>query len=422
MGLIKAAMTTAIGAVNEQWKEFFYCDALDNDVLAARGMKRVTGRSGNDLYDNVITNGSGIAVADGQCMIIVDQGKVTEFCAEPGQFTYDTSSEPTIFEGDLGQGIKQLISTMITRFTYGGEQAKDQRVYYFNTKEIIDNKFGTQNPIPFRFVDNNIGLDIDMSVRCNGVYSFRITNPLLFYTNLCGNMTDRFTKDQIAGQMKSEFLSALQPAFTKISDMGIRYSSLPGHSLELSEAMREELDAVWSKRLGISLVTVAINSITAPKEDEERIKQLQTSRVLSDPTMAAATLVNAQADAMRTAAGNPGGAVNGFMGVNMAQGTGGMNAQNLFAIGQQNNNSVQAMPQGSWKCECGTVNTGNFCSNCGKPKPETNEWKCECGTVNTGNFCSNCGKPRPTADEWTCECGTVNKGGKFCSNCGKPRS
>lgn len=422
MGLIKAAMTTAIGAVNEQWKEFFYCDALDNDVLAARGMKRVTGRSGNDLYDNVITNGSGIAVADGQCMIIVDQGKVTEFCAEPGQFTYDTSSEPTIFEGDLGQGIKQLISTMITRFTYGGEQAKDQRVYYFNTKEIIDNKFGTQNPIPFRFVDNNIGLDIDMSVRCNGVYSFRITNPLLFYTNLCGNMADRFTKDQIAGQMKSEFLSALQPAFTKISDMGIRYSSLPGHSLELSEAMREELDAVWSKRLGISLVTVAINSITAPKEDEERIKQLQTSRVLSDPTMAAATLVNAQADAMRTAAGNPGGAVNGFMGVNMAQGTGGMNAQNLFAMGQQNNNTVQAMPQGSWKCECGTVNTGNFCSNCGKPKPETNEWKCECGTVNTGNFCSNCGKPRPTADEWTCECGTVNKGGKFCSNCGKPRS
>ena len=422
MGLIKAAMTTAIGAVNEQWKEFFYCDALDNDVLAARGIKRVTGRSGNDLYDNVITNGSGIAVADGQCMIIVDQGKVTEFCAEPGQFTYDTSSEPTIFEGDLGQGIKQLISTMITRFTYGGEQAKDQRVYYFNTKEIIDNKFGTQNPIPFRFVDNNIGLDIDMSVRCNGVYSFRITNPLLFYTNLCGNMTDRFTKDQIAGQMKSEFLSALQPAFTKISDMGIRYSSLPGHSLELSEAMREELDAVWSKRLGISLVTVAINSITAPKEDEERIKQLQTSRVLSDPTMAAATLVNAQADAMRTAAGNPGGAVNGFMGVNMAQGTGGMNAQNLFAMGQQNNNTVQAMPQGSWKCECGTVNTGNFCSNCGKPKPETNEWKCECGTGNTGNFCSNCGKPRPTADEWTCECGTVNKGGKFCSNCGKPRS
>ena len=422
MGLIKAAMTTAIGAVNEQWKEFFYCDALDNDVLAARGMKRVTGRSGNDLYDNVITNGSGIAVADGQCMIIVDQGKVTEFCAEPGQFTYDTSSEPTIFEGDLGQGIKQLISTMITRFTYGGEQAKDQRVYYFNTKEIIDNKFGTQNPIPFRFVDNNIGLDIDMSVRCNGVYSFRITNPLLFYTNLCGNMADRFTKDQIAGQMKSEFLSALQPAFTKISDMGIRYSSLPGHSLELSEAMREELDAVWSKRLGISLVTVAINSITAPKEDEERIKQLQTSRVLSDPTMAAATLVNAQADAMRTAAGNPGGAVNGFMGVNMAQGTGGMNAQNLYARGQQNNNTVQAMPQGSWKCECGTVNTGNFCSNCGKPKPETNEWKCECGTVNTGNFSSNCGKPRPTADEWTCECGTVNKGGKFCSNCGKPRS
>ena len=396
MGLIKAAITTAIGAVNEQWKEFFYCDALDNDVLAARGRKRVTGRSGNDLYDNVITNGSGIAVADGQCMIIVDQGKVTEFCAEPGQFTYDTSSEPTIFEGDLGQGIKQLVSTMITRFTYGGEQAKDQRVYYFNTKEIIDNKFGTQNPIPFRFVDNNIGLDIDMSVRCNGVYSFRITNPLLFYTNLCGNMTDRFTKDQIAGQMKSEFLSALQPAFTKISDMGIRYSSLPGHSLELSEAMREELDSVWSKRLGISLVTVAINSITVPKEDEERIKQLQTSKVLSDPTMAAATLVNAQADAMRTAAGNPGGAVNGFMGVNMAQGTGGMNAQNLFAMGQQNNNTVQAAPQGGWKCEC--------------------------GTVNTGNFCSNCGKPRPTADEWTCECGTVNKGGKFCSNCGKPRS
>ena len=189
MGLIRAGVGALGGTLADQWKEFFYCEALPADILVTKGQKRITSRSSNTKgNDNIISNGSGIAVADGQCMIIVEQGKVVELCAEPGQFTYDTSTEPSIFTGKLSTSIKESFKTLGRRFTYGGDTGKDQRVYYFNTKELIDNKFGTPNPIPFRVVDQNIHLDIDVSVRASGVYSYRITDPMLFYVNVCGNV------------------------------------------------------------------------------------------------------------------------------------------------------------------------------------------------------------------------------------------
>ena len=425
MGLIKAAAGAFGGTMADQWKEFFYCEAIDNDVLVVKGEKRIGGRSSNKRgNDNIISNGSGIAVADGQCMIIVEQGKVVEVCAEPGEFTYDTSLEPSIFSGNLSEGILNTFDTMKKRFAYGGDTGKDQRVYYFNTKELIGNKFGTANPIPFRVVDRNIGLDIDVSVRCNGVYSYRIVDPLLFYANVCGNVEQQYDRDQIQDQLKTEFVSALQPAFAQISELGIRPSAIPGHVNELCDAMNKELTQKWKEIRGLAIVSIAMNPVTLPEEYAQLIKDAQKNAILRDPTMAAATLAGAQADAMKSAASNTAGAMTGFMGMGMAQQAGGANMQGLYQMGAQQAAQSAAQqstvaPAGAWKCECGAENTGKFCAQCGKPKPQAGVWTCSCGTQNTGKFCAECGKPRPQ-EEWTCECGTVNKG-KFCAECGRPR-
>ena len=399
MGLIKAAIGAVGGTLADQWKEFFYCESIPKDTLVVKGQKRISGRSSNTKgHENIISNGSGIAVADGQCMIIVEQGKVVEFCAEPGEYTYDTSSEPSIFSGKFGESIKKVFATIGKRFTYGGDTAKDQRIYYFNTKEIVDNKFGTPNPIPFRVVDRNIGLDIDVSVRCSGVYSYRITNPILFYINVCGNVSDEYTRDEIDSQLKTEFVSALQPAFAKISDMGIRPNALPAHAEEMCEAMNGALTKKWGDLRGISVISIAMNPITLPEEDAQMIKDAQRNAIMKDPTMAAATLVGAQSDAMKKAAGNSAGAMTGFMGMGMAQNAGGMNAGDLYAMGstapKQENSSSQKSGSNLWRCSCGTENSGNFCSECGAKKPSA-EWKCSCGEVNQGKFCQNCGNKKP---------------------------
>lgn len=428
MGLIKAGVGALGGAMADQWKEFFYCDAIDKDVLVVKGQKRTSGRSSNTKgNDNIISNGSGIAVADGQCMIIVEQGKVVEVCAEPGEFTYDTSTEPSIFTGSLGKSIKDTFATIGKRFTYGGDTAKDQRVYYFNTKELIDNKFGTPNPIPFRVVDRNIGLDIDVSIRCSGVYSYKITDPLLFYTNVCGNVEQEYTREEIDAQLKTEFISALQPAFGKLSELELRPNQLAAHSTELENAMNEALTSKWSGLRGLSVISIALNPITLPEGDAELIKQAQKAAVLRDPTMAGATLTGAQADAMRAAAANEGGAMNGFIGMGMAMNAGGMNAQNLYAMGQQQAQQPAGQPANAWTCECGTQATGKFCPNCGKPKPAPaaqNGWRCQCGTVNQGKFCQNCGNPKPAgAPTYKCnKCGWTpqdpHNPPKFCPECG----
>lgn len=402
MGLIKAAMSAASGVVADQWKEYFYCEALPENVLAVKGQKRTSGRSSNTKGgDNIITSGSTIAVADGQCMLIVEQGKVVEVCAEPGEFTYDASTEPSIFSGDLGQSIVEVFANIGKRFTYGGDAPTDQRIYYFNTKEIIGNKYGTASPVPFRVVDKHAGIDIDISIRCFGEYSYRMTNPLLFYTNVCGNVEQEYTREQIDGQLKSELLTALQPALARISEMGIRYSSLPGHTKEMADALNEALSDKWRDLRGLEIVSFGVSSVKASEEDEQMIKEMQRQAAYASPNLAAATLVNAQANAMQDAAKNQGaGPAMAFMGMNMAQEAGGANPQQLYQMGQQS--QQDSAPQSSkdgWTCpKCGHVgNTGKFCSECGTPKPApAGEWTCpKCGTKNTGNFCSECGTPRP---------------------------
>ena len=337
MGLIKAIAGAAGGVMADQWKEFFTCEALPADVLAVKGQKKTTRRSSNTHGDeNIITSGSRIAVADGQCMLIVEQGKVVEVCAEPGEYTYDASTEPTIFAGNLGESIGQVFQNIGKRFTFGGEAPKDQRIYYFNTKELTGNKYGTPSPVPFRVVDQRAGIDIDIAIRCFGEYSYRITNPLLFYTNVCGNVTEDYTRDTIDGQLKSELLTALQPAFARISDMGIRYSSLPGHTREIAEALNEELSAQWRDRRGLEIVAFGVSSVKANEEDEQMIKEMQREAAYMDPTRAAAMLSRSQGEAMKAAASNTAtGPAMAFMGMGMAGQMGGINAQNLYAMGQQ---------------------------------------------------------------------------------------
>lgn len=422
MGLIKAGVSALKSVMADQWKEFFYCEAMANNVMVKKGQKRISGRSSNTKgSDNIITNGSGIAVADGQCMIIVEQGKIVEVCAEPGEFTYDSSTEPSIFTGSLGESLAETFLTIGKRFTYGGDAGKDQRVYYFNTKELIDNKFGTPNPIPFRVVDSKIGLDMDVSVRCSGVYSYRIANPLLFYTNVCGNVAYEYTREELEGQLKAEFISALQPAFGRLSELELRPNQIVSHNSELEAAMNEVLSAKWGELRGLKVVSVALGSVTLPEEDAEMIKLAQRTAVMRDPSMAAATLAGAQAEAMKTAAGNKSGAMTGFMGMGMAANVGGMNAQDLFVMGQQQVQQWQAaLDSDSWKCSCGAIVNGRFCPECGAKKPtlmQPGAWTCRCGAVSNGRFCPECGSPRPAADGWTCACGTLNKG-KFCHNCG----
>ena len=423
MGLIKAIAGAAGGVLSDQWKEYFYCEAMPADVLAVKGQKRVSSRSSNRGADNIISDGSVIAVADGQCMIIVEQGKVVDICAEPGEYTYDISTEPSIFSGSLAENIGEIFKNIGKRFTFGGEAPKDQRVYYFNTKEL-GNKYGTASPVPFRVVDQRAGIDIDISIRCFGEYSYRIANPILFYTNTCGNVERAYTRDNIESQMKTELLTALQPAFAKISAMGIRYSALPGHTMEMAEALNEVLSKKWRDLRGIEIVSFGVSSVKANEEDEAMLKELQRNAAFMNPNMAAAHLVGAQAQAMQDAAKNQGGAMAGFMGYGMAQQAGGVNAAQLFQMGaQQPQQPVQqAAPAKGWRCACGATATGNFCPECGAKKPAANGWNCPgCGAMATGRFCPECGTKKPAeADGWTCSCGAVNKG-KFCMECGSKK-
>lgn len=443
MGLIQAFKNAVGGQLGDQWREFFYCDSIPNNVLITKGKKRTssTRQSSNTKgEDNIISNGSVIAVNEGQCMIIVDNGKIVEFCAEAGEFVYDTSTEPSLLYGKLGENISKSFATFGRRFTFGGDTGRDQRVYYFNTKEIMDNPFGTAQPIPFRVVDRNIGLDMDMALRCHGKYSFKIVDPILFYANVSGNVTGSYTVDLIASQMKQELVDALQPALGKISDMGIRYSQISNYPNDVKQALNDVLSSEWTAKRGITIVSIAMSPMTLSEEDQAIIKQYQQTAILRDPGMAAASLVQSQSQAMVAAASNEAtGPMMAFAGMNMAQQTGGMDANQLFAMSAQNQRmNQQSAPQmtapseapkqqtAGWTCSCGqTGNTGKFCRECGTKRVEPQVgWTCSCGAVNTGKFCVECGTKKPAeAPLYKCDkCGwepeDPKNPPKFCPECG----
>ena len=429
MGLIKAAFGAAGGVLADQWKDYFYCDSMPADVLMTKGHKRNSGRSSNTRgSDNIISNGSVININEGQCMIIVESGKIVDLCAEPGEFTYDTSTEPSLFQGDLKGNISEVFAQMGKRFTFGGEPPKDQRIYFFNTKEIMGNKYGTPSPVPFRVVDQRAGIDIDIGLRCFGEYTFKVINPMILYKNVAGNVEGDFTRQMIESQMRSELLTALQPAFARISAMGIRYSAVPGHTKELADILREELVPTWGDRMGIEIQKIGMSSIKANEEDEAMIKDMQRAAAYTDPNLAMAYTVASRGKAMQDAANNAAGAATGFMGLGMMNGMAGDGTMQTLYQMQQNQAAAQPAPApqpaaNGWTCSCGAVNTGKFCAECGSPKPAEG-WTCACGTVNKGKFCAECGSPKPAgAVQYKCDkCGWEPEKGvtppKFCPECG----
>ena len=430
MGLIKAISGAVGGVLADQWKEFFYCEALSADVLVRKGSKRIERRSSNTKgSDNIISNGSGIAVADGQCMLIVEQGRIVEVCAEPGEYTFDKSTEPSIFTGDLGMSIMDSFQTILGRIGYGGDTGKDQRVYYVNTKEIMGNKFGTPSPILFEVVNKRIGMSRTVNVRCNGVYSYTIADPLIFYTKVCGNVKNEFTRDQIDEQLKSEFISALQPAFGALAEQELRPAQLPGKVNELKQAMNDALKADWAENRGIRVESIALNPIRLSDEDMKKITDMEDAATYgANAFMMSGRMTQATANAMEAAASNAAGAMTGFMGLNMAGGAqnGFGAAQQFYQMGVQQAQQVQqtqAPAQGGWKCTCGAENTGKFCVECGAAKP-AGGWTCACGAVNKGKFCSECGAKKPAAEPlYRCDkCGwepaDPKNPPKFCPECG----
>ncbi len=436
MGLLKAGFGALGGVLADSWRDYFYCESMDSDTLVVKGEKRAGDRSSNKKgTENIISNGSIINVNDGQCMIIVESGKVVELCADPGEFVYDMGTEPSIFYGKLGENIKKSFSEIGKRFTFGGEPAKDQRIYFFNTKEIMGNKYGTPSPIPFRIMDQAIGFPLDIKIRCHGEYSYRITNPMLFYTNVCANIEDEFTRDQIDSQLKSELLTALQPAMFKISQNNIYYAAIPAYTMQLADELNELLSSKWRDRRGVEIVEFGVSAVNATEEDEARITEYQRSTAMGrDANMLRGHMAGATAQAMNTAAANEAGAAMGFMGMGMAQNMmgnmggfmqGATTTQNTMVNQQIGGMGGAAPAQGGWKCECGADNSGKFCTNCGKPQPvPAAGWTCECGATNQGKFCQNCGKPKPAgAPLYKCDkCGWTPEDPanppKFCPECG----
>ena len=372
-------------------------------------------------------------------MLIVEQGRVVEVCAEPGEFTWDSSTEPSIFAGKLGESIVNSFKVLGRRIAYGGDTAKDQRVYYINTKEIMDNKFGTPTPILFRVVDSKIGLDMETEIRCNGVYSYKIADPIVFYTKICANVSESFKREEIDAQLKTEFVDALSPAFGALAGLELRPSQIPSHTQELRDDVNEALRNKWLEDRGLTVVSIAMNPVSINEEDAAYLKRYQRAAAVDNrPGMGAAAFLEQSAEGIKGAANNPNGAMGGFVGMGMGMNAiGGMTGGvgNLFgAMGQNNNQPPQppvqpAPPAGNapaadtWTCpKCGAAATGKFCPECGAKKPEpqvAGGWTCpKCGAAATGNFCPECGAPKPVEEAgWTCSCGAVNKG-KFCANCG----
>ncbi|MDR0325811.1 MAG: SPFH domain-containing protein [Oscillospiraceae bacterium] len=441
MGLIKSIVNAAGGVLADQWVDFFTCDSMPHEVLMRPGTKPQQARSGNVKHsENIISNGSKINVADGQCMLIIENGKIADYCAEPGQYTYNNAIQPSL----LGGGLKDLGPSFIQvgkRFLAGGAPTDQQKIYFINIKESIGNKIGWGN-IPFR------DSEFHMTVRVQGFgqYSFKITNPLLFYANIAGNTIGEYRRDSLTSQMKSEVISALQPALGRIAQQGIAYDMLINYPREIGEALNGEMSAEWAERRGIEIVSLAMESVTVDEQSAKKIEQLQEARALSNPVMAAGRLAAGQATAMESAGENPGGAIGAFMGMGMAQNAGGMNAAGLFQMGggqtdgvpqppmmpqtpqAPQNPPVPSAPEASaaegWTCgACGHAgNPGKFCMECGTKQPEAPAgWTCAaCGHAgNPGRFCTECGAKKAAACpgcSWTAPDG--DNPPKFCPECG----
>lgn len=389
MGLIKATVGAVGSTLHDQWKEALRCDEMGNDIL----MKKVTTKNG------VISNGSAIIVGPGQCAIIFDNGRVIDATAEEGYYKFDTSSTPSLFEGEF----KGMFKEMWQRFTFNGASAKQQAVFFFNIKEIINNKFGTPAPvmyddwshaIPSQMTGETIPLSV--FIKCFGTYTFKITNPATFMNEIAG-ISDEYRKDELLEQMRSEVMDSFEKVLNQLGCVNkIPVRSLPSQKDKVKEIMAEgNYDEAIQKR-GISIIGFNIESVSLDEESQEKINNYELS---SNAYIQQGTMVGAYAQSMKDAANNPNGATNGFVGVGMANmASGGMMGGATTSPWQnatpaQNNSTNNTTTTETWECpNCKKQVNGNFCPDCGAKKPEK-------------AFCPNCGKK-------------VDKDTKFCPDCG----
>lgn len=417
MGLITALKGTLTSALADQWKEFFYCDSMDQNTLVMKGHHQVArGSSNTKGSDNIISDGSKIVVGEGQVLLVTENGKVIDFCSEAGAYIYKTGTEPSIFDSGFNN-VKDIIMNTVQRYTFGGQASNDQRVYYVNAKEIMNNKIGIGN-VPFRDSEFNFTIKL----RGFGSYSFKITNPVLFFQNVCGNVKEVYRKDELEQMMRSELQSAIQPALGKIALKGIPYDQLTLYTREIGAQLNEEMSSEWRDKRGVEVVTFALASVQPDEESAKKINMFQESRVYTDPSMLGARIGSAQANAMETAAGNSAGAMTGFMGMGMAQQSGGMNPFELMQMGQQ-----QRMQQQQMQMQQQQMQQQAPAAPAAPVQANAAGWFCpECGSQNTGKFCTNCGTKRPAgAPVYQCDkCGwkpaDPTKPPKFCPNCGDP--
>ena len=428
MGIIKAVSQAIRGNLGDQYKEVFEPANMGDQTVFTSGqlIRRGNNQKGTD---DTVSNGSVIHVYDNQFMMLVDGGKIVDYTAEPGYYTVDNSSLPSLFNGQFGDSLKDAWN----RIGFGGATPTKQKVFYLNLQEIKGIKFGTTNPVNYFDTFYNA----ELFIRAHGTYSIKIVNPLQFYAEAIPKNKDHVEITEINEQYLSEFMEAFQAAINQMSADGTRISFVTSKARELGKYMANVLDEDWNQLRGMEIQAVGIKSISYDEKSQELINTRNEGAMLSDPTIAQGYMAKNLSEGVKAAGSNSAGAMTGFMGVGMGINAMGnmMNsfAPNPQAAAQQPAAGTQAAAgavaagamaagaakAGEWTCECGQSNTGKFCSNCGKAAPVKNEWTCECGTVNTGKFCSECGKPAPVP-EWTCECGTVNAG-KFCSNCGKAR-
>lgn len=421
MGLIRAAFSAGKSVLADQWKEYFAVPEMTGEQLIVKGRKQTKGN--NKGGDEIISNGSAIAVGEGQVALIVEDGRIVEFCAEAGRFIWDQSSEPSMFCGDFFKGLADSFKKMGERFTFGGDRAKSQRVYYVNTKEIMENKFGTTTPMVY----DDPYYKTALYIRYFGQYSFRIVDPIVFFTSVVGSVKESYTKDMLLNMCRDEFMTALDTALSRLASDGIKFSQIPLKQREIAAYMSETLDDEWRMRRGMDVVSVAIAKVTPDEKSRERIEQFDTNVMHSNTGAMAGGLAYAQMQAMQKAAENPNGAMNGFMGIGMMNGFMGNAAQSqgtlldtAAKLETEKQNSAKT-PDNSWKCSCGNVNSGKFCPNCGSKKPDpvpNGFWQCSCGNVNSGKFCPNCGSKKPQ-NGYDCKCGYHSDSPfKFCPDCG----
>lgn len=418
MGLISAAVSSVSGVLSDSWKEVIEPDDMSDSTLLVKGVAVRKG-SNKKGTDNYVSNGSVIHVYPNTLMLLMDGGKIVDYSAQEGYYEVSNSSAPSIFNGELKDSVKETWK----RFQYGGVPSQKQYVYYINTAEIKGIKFGTRNPV--NYFDNFY--NAELFLRAHGSYSIKITDPIKFFTEFAPKGTDRIEIKDLSEQLFNEFMDALQSAINQMSVDGVRISAITSKSRELSKYMADVLDADWNDLRGIEVCSVGLASISYDDESKALINMRNKGAMMSDPTIREGFVQSSVAQGMQAAGSNTSGAANAFMGMGMGMNAAGgfmsaasqTNAAQMAQQAQQAQQVQQQAPQNSWKCSCGTVNTGNFCSGCGSKKPENTSWTCSCGTTNTGRFCSNCGSPKP-AGEWVCSCGTKNTG-NFCSGCGAKR-